>query len=152
MKRSIVIAIAASLVANHSFARIGETPEQLQQRYGAPIKQAFGDGGEGMCIYHADGFKEIRVHFSDHHSDLEDYLVIPGTTSIEAKADLAKRIQSENPNRYVQNGGYDRVRVSSKAQVEEFGKPRNNNVADDERSYAGIAKIKTFGEGKIAVW
>jgi hypothetical protein len=152
MTRFIVIVIAGSLAAGHSFARIGETRQQLEQRYGPPVKQAFGDGGEGMCIYHADGFKEIRVHFSDHHSDLEDYLVILGTTSIEAKGDLAKRVQSENPNRYVQDGWYDRVRVSSEARVEGIAKPRDNNVADGERSYAGIAKIKTFDQGKIAVW
>jgi hypothetical protein len=151
MKRYIATGFVIALMTSHAPARIGETPEQLQQRYGAPIKQAFGDGGEGMCVYHADGFKEIRVHFSEGRSDQEDFLVILGTTSFEAKADLAKRVQSENPNQHVQNGWYDRVRVSSKTRFEGIAKPRDNNVADDKRSYSGIAKIKTFDLGKIAV-
>jgi len=150
MKRFIVIAIAGSL-ASHSFARIGETPQQLQERYGRPIKQAFGDV-EGMCIYHADGFDKIRVHFYEGRSDQEDFFVILGTTSIEAKADLAKRVQSENPNQHVQDGWYDRVRVFSEARVRSRSKKDNDNAIDGERSYSGVAKVKSYDLGKVAVW
>src|SRR5438552_1909825 len=141
MKRFIVIAITGWLATSHSFARIGETPQQLQQRYGPPIKQAFGDDGEGMCVHHADGLDKIRVHFYEGRSDQEDFFVILGTTSIEAKADLAKRVQSENPNQHVQDGYYDRVRVSSEARPRSPSKKESDNAIDGERSYSGVAKV-----------
>ena len=150
MKRFIATAFVIALMTSHAPARIGETPSQLQERYGSPIKQAFGEGGEGICIYHADGFEQIRVHFSQGQSDQEDYVIYLEPGFLEAKANLVMRVQSENPNQHVENRE-NRVRVSSEARLQRISKGQDSNPNEGERSYSGVAKVKLYDLGDIAV-
>ena len=145
MKRCIATGFVIALITSHAPARIGETPSQLQERYGSPIKQAFGDGGEGMCIYHADGLQEIRVHFSNRQSDQEDYVIGYAALDLsDPNFDLVKRVQLENPNDHVEDW-YSRVRVSSEARLRRPSKTEGGNPSDSERSYSGVAKISDYG-------
>ena len=148
MKRRLIVAIAASFLIAEVQARLGETPEQLEQRYGAPIKQAFSTERDGVCVYYSKEFKEIRVHFANGESEQEDYIYLGDPPSSDPA--LVESIRAENPNQRIEDRR-DRVRVYSERvfqrEVDHLGSQPNGR----EQTYSGVVKIRSDEHAKWAV-
>lgn len=148
MRPYLTFAIAATFLIEPAQARIGETPEQLAQRYSEPIKQAFNNDGDGLCIYHSKKFKEIRVHFAKGLSEREDYMYLGDTPSSDPI--IVGAIRTENPNQHIEDR-WEGVRVYSQAAFQREVERLPSQPSGREHTYSGVAKIRSDGQSQWVV-
>jgi len=98
MTRFALIAFITAFIINHALARIGDTPEQLHELYGAPIKGSVDSNGYGLRIYRTGEFKEIRVTFVKGKSQLEKYKIADDGPDPDS---IVKTLKQDNPGESV---------------------------------------------------
>ncbi len=98
MRRHLIFAIAAASFGCLAQARIGETPEELNERYGAPIRESIDSQGYGLGVYRSSESNEIRVTFVKGRSQLEQYKVA-GNGSVPDS--IVEALKQENPGESV---------------------------------------------------
>src|SRR5262245_11029346 len=95
--KQMFLALLVVVLANHASARIGETPEQFKERYGAPTKESFDRDGYGLGIYKAAGFKELRVTFVKGKGQLEYYKLAEDNPAWDVVLGKLEKLKQANP-------------------------------------------------------
>lgn len=144
MKKFAFALAIVFLLEEHARARIGDTPEQLQQRYGAPLKESFDQRGYGAGIYQANGFKEIRVTFVKGKSHLEVYEI---TGDRPVQDSVVEMLKQENPGESVLALS-NQVRVGAEESESELKFVTHSN---QEHTYWGTPKYRQDGETRTLV-
>jgi hypothetical protein len=80
-----------------TLARVGDTPAQLKERYGAPISESTDKDGNGLSIYRTAQFKEIRVTFVAGKSQMEKYRMAAAVGDPKA---TFTALREENPGQF----------------------------------------------------
>jgi hypothetical protein len=141
MKRRLTVALAATLLVVHAEARIGETPEQLEQRYGAPTKKSIDVQGYGLGVYRSTEFNESRVTFVKGRSQLEQYKT-SGNGSVSDSA--VERLKRENPDESVLTLSWG-VEVGTPEPESELKFVRHSQ---EEHTYSGTGRYKDDGQAR----
>jgi hypothetical protein len=154
MKRLALLIPIVAFITSRALGRIGDTPERLQERYGAPIKESVDQDGYGLRIYRCDKFKEIRVTFVKGKSQLEQHK-IAGEGPVPDS--LAEELKQQNAAEHVLVlSNY--VEVGTHEPEEEL---KFVTHSQQERSYSGTlearddayARSRTFvlRDGKVVI-
>lgn len=91
----IAILIALSSIPATGFAKIGDTPEQLRKEFGDPVATSIDQEGNGLRIYRATDFDEIRITFVAGKSRIESYRPKKGVDPKTLFADLRAEYHGE---------------------------------------------------------
>jgi hypothetical protein len=145
MKRSILAACALALTFTRLSASIGETPAQLEARFGRPLREAVESNGSGLRVYHSADFAEIRVLFINDTSEKEEYKY-DGEPPIPPE--LVVAIRNENPGQEVFDATSLVVVYSKRGLATEDRLPNRDQL---EHTYSGRVKIKRDGEWDRAI-
>jgi hypothetical protein len=147
MKQSILTVLGLAFSITNLSARIGETPAQLEARFGSPIKEALGANGYGLRVYHSEEFSEIRVLFIEGISEIEEYKC----GESEIPAELIDSIREENPGQQVFDGNRS-VKVRSERALATEGFSRELADRDQrEHTYSGQVTIRNEGDWHRAI-
>lgn len=86
--------IILSLGASAAFARIGDSLDDLAQRFGSPSALILDSEGYGLGVYRAEGFKEIRVTVVAGKSQYENYLPVDDNAPRDL---IVATLEAKNP-------------------------------------------------------
>jgi len=145
MKQLALTAFGIAFALTHLSARIGETPSQLEERFGAPIKEALGEDSSGLRVYHSAEFTEIRVLFIEGTSEKEKY-IYAGEPPIPPA--LIDTIRKENPGQEVIDVTSWVTVSSERGLATEDRLPKRDQL---EHTYSGQAKMKKDGDWHRAI-
>jgi len=95
MKKAASSFFAIFIAITCTFAGIGETPDQLKERYGKPVAESADKDGNGLSVYRTKQFKEVRVTFVAGKSQHEKFTVMDG---VDAKP-ILDTLRKENSGR-----------------------------------------------------
>lgn len=140
MQGSTLIAPLFLFVASVALARVGEAPEELRVRFGKPNAIALDSKGFGLGIYHAPGFKEIRVTFVAGKSQLEKYFVEDEKAEHEP---IVAALEKENPDEDVYDYASLGIQVGHS---EPEGELKFVTHSGKETSFTGPVQIKESGD------
>lgn len=144
MKRLILTAFGLALGLTHVPARIGETPAQLEARFGSPLKEGFDGARSGLSVYRTKEFQEIRVTFVKGASTKEVYKY-DGEKSVPQT--LIEAIRAENQGQNVFDG-YNQITVESlnSDTFDYLARPGGG-----EKTYSGVVNEKTVDNQRWVV-
>jgi hypothetical protein len=133
------------LSASSAFARIGDSPDDLAQRFGSPSALILDSKGYGLGVYRAEGFKQIRVTFVAGKSQYEIYLPSDNEAPRDA---IAATLESENPGEDVYDASSLGIWVGHR---EEGGELKYVNRSGRHIQHTGRLELKSWGNRRGAV-
>lgn len=133
------------LSASVTVARIGDSPDDLAQRFSSPAALILDSKGCGLGVYRAEGFKEIRITFVAGKSQYENYLPV----NDEAPRDsIVATLEKENPGKAVNDASSLGVRVGESEPGSEL---RFVDRSGRQSRHTGLLELATWGERRHAV-
>lgn len=145
--KQLFLTLLIAFLTHQASARIGETPEQLKERRGAPLKESFDRDGYGLRIYKADGFKELRVTFVKGKSQFERYKLAEDNPAWDLVLEKLEKLKQENPGESFVPFT-DRVQVGTEEPESEL---KFVTDSGQERSYSGDARYRIDGKDRTLV-
>ena len=130
--RTLITSVMLVVTAN-AFARIGDTPEQLRERFGNPLREATDGRGSGVRLYQVPRCSELRIRFIDGKSREEVFKL----ADVEkVPPEFLHAIEQENPGQKIFDNANE-VHVRADIPYPEREKRRGG-----QQTYDGVAVIR----------
>ena len=133
------------LSAPVAFARVGDSPDDLVQRFGKPSALILDREEDGIGVYHAEGFKEIRVTFVAGRSHYENYLVADEQAPHDS---IIATLTKENPDHDVYDASSLGIFVGEPEAGSEL---RFTARSGEQRRFTGVVELRPWAEQRRAV-
>lgn len=141
MSRAISAGLMLMWSAGAAFGALGETDEQVAERFGAPLAESVDENGDGLRVYASSECKQVRVSFTANKSVAELHVL---DSDDPRREQLLATLVSQNPD----------IEVYDAADGVQVGFPPGADVlkkwvdrSGRERSYTGTISLKEW-EGK----
>lgn len=144
MKSFFSTALASLLIASAAFARIGDTPAQLKEKFGEPTASSFDQQHYGIALYRAPGFREIRVTFAAGRSQEEVYFLEDEDAPREP---IVTVLEKENPGHKARDGKSLGIRIGER---EPEGELKFVTHSGEQKSFTGMLEVKQLQDRRWA--
>lgn len=144
MNSSLPVIFWCLFIASGAFARIGDTPEQLTEKFGEPTASSFDQKNYGIALYGAPGFRQIRVTFAAGVSCEEVYF--PADENAPHEPILAA-LEKENPSHEAIDGHSLGIHIGEREADAEL---KFVTHSGEQKSFTGILELKQLKAKRCA--